>query len=140
SRKVWEYLSKFTNWRPYEHKVLGMVDGKYIPLPFNLNSLTATCSAPIAQRLGDKLLTLYGAGGKVPILKLLENPDEEVSHLAKYIYDKVFYNYTVKQWGLTPEQLDRSVTGRVPIRLSHDDRYFDDIYLAMPSPSYNELF
>jgi UDP-galactopyranose mutase len=140
SRKVWGYLSNFTNWRPYEHKVLGMIDGRYIPLPFNLNSLRATCSAPVARRLGDKLVTLYGAGGKVPILKLLENPDEEINHLAKHIYDKVFYNYTVKQWDLTPEQLDHSVTARVPIRLNYDDRYFDDIYQAMPSPSYNEMF
>ena len=140
SRKVWDYLSKFTEWRPYQHKVLGMIDGKRIPLPFNLDSLEATYPAQAARRLGDKLIGLYGADSKVPILKLLENKDCEVNELARYIYDNVFYNYTVKQWELTPEDLDPSVTGRVPIRLNRDDRYFEDTYQAMPSPSYSAMF
>jgi UDP-galactopyranose mutase len=140
SHKVWDYLSRFTEWRPYEHKVLGIIDGKHIPLPFNLNSLAATYPAQVAQRLNDKLVNLYGFDKKVPILKLLENADEEVHQLACYIYSKVFYNYTVKQWDLTPEQLDSAVTGRVPIRLNHDDRYFEDSYHAMPFPSYSSMF
>lgn len=140
SRKIWDYLSKFTEWRPYQHKVLGMIDGKPIPLPFNLDSLAATYPAQSAQRLSDKLISLYGADSKVPILKLLQNTDLEVKELARYIYDKVFYNYTVKQWDLTPEDLDPSVTGRVPIRLNRDDRYFEDTYQVMPNAGYSAMF
>lgn len=140
SRKIWDYLSKFTEWRPYQHKVLGVIDGKPIPLPFNLDSLAATYPAQSAQRLSDKLIGLYGADSKVPILKLLQNTDPEVKELARYIYDKVFYNYTVKQWDLTPEDLDPSVTGRVPIRLNRDDRYFEDTYQAMPCAGYSAMF
>jgi UDP-galactopyranose mutase len=140
SRKVWHYLSGFTEWWPYEHKVLGRIGGQYIPLPFNLNSLTATYGSADAQRLADRLLCLYGQDRKVPILKLRQNPDAQVRQLADYIYDNVFRNYTVKQWQLTPEQLDPAVTGRVPVRLNHDDRYFEDTYQAVPSPSYSAMF
>lgn len=140
SRKVWNYLSQFTSWRPYEHKVLGVIDGRCIPLPFNLNSLETIYPAAAACRLTEKLTTHYGLNSKVPILNLLDSAECETRELAKYIYDKVFYNYTVKQWGLTPEQLDPSVTGRVPVRLNRDDRYFEDAYQAMPAHGYSAMF
>lgn len=140
SRKITDYLSQFTRWRPYEHKVLGMVDGRPIPLPFNLNSLEAVFEGGVAERLGDKLIERYGMNSKIPILRLLEGDDDDTRELAEFVYAKVFQNYTLKQWGLTPEQLDPSVTGRVPIRLNRDNRYFEDSFQAMPDRGYSAMF
>ena len=140
SRKVWEYLSAFTSWRPYYHHVLGVVEGRKIPVPFNLNSLEAVMPAAYAARLGDLLIRSFGFGTKVPILKLRETPDEDLRFLANYIYDNVFRGYTMKQWECRPEELDASVTGRVPVFISRDDRYFQDTWQSMPRSGYTALF
>ncbi|MGI6285996.1 UDP-galactopyranose mutase [Neomoorella humiferrea] len=138
--KVWNYLSQFTEWRPYYHKVLVVVDGNKIPLPFNLNSLYAIFPPRYAEKLEELLLTNYSFGAKIPILKLRENADGDLRFLANYIYEKIFYGYTFKQWGMKPEELDWSVTGRVPVYISRDDRYFQDHYQAIPRYGYTELF
>ena len=140
NRKVWEYLSQFTEWRPYFHQVLAVVDGKKIPIPFNLNSLYNLFPPRYAGILERALIDNYGYGTKVPILKLLENTEGELRFLANYIYEKVFYNYTLKQWGLKPEDLDESVTARVPVHISRDDRYFQDRYQGVPKHGYAALF
>lgn len=140
STKVWDYLSQFTGWRPYEHHVQAVINGKHVPLPFNLNSIAASFPAHCAAPLCEKLIAQYGLNSKVPILRLRESSDAALQDLAEYIYHNVFYNYTLKQWGLTPEQLDPSVTGRVPVRVNYDDRYFEDVYQAMPAPSYSAMF
>lgn len=140
SKKVWDYLSQFTEWRPYFHHVLGVVDGKKVPIPFNLNSLYALFPPRYAEKLEDLLLQNFGFGVKVPILKLRESASGDLSFLANYIYDSVFYRYTSKQWELKPEELDRGVTGRVPVYISRDDRYFQDPYQAMPKYGYTEMF
>src|SRR5829696_7551171 len=105
SKKVWDYLSQFTEWRPYYHHVLALVEGNKVPIPFNLNSLYAVFPPKYASRLEDLLLERYGFGVKIPILKLREGASGELHFLADYIYEKVFYNYTIKQWGLKPEEL-----------------------------------
>jgi UDP-galactopyranose mutase len=140
SKRIWDYLSRFTAWRPYYHRVLALVDGKKVPLPFNLNSLYSVFSPRYASRLEDLLLEHYGYGIKVPILKLRQSTNGELHFLADYIYEKVFYGYTLKQWGLKPEELNPSVTGRVPVYISRDDRYFQDTYQAMPKFGYTEMF
>ena len=140
SRKVWDYLSMFTEWRPYYHHVLGVIEGKKIPVPFNLNSIREIFPPAYAEKLEARLLECYPYGAKVPVLKLLESPDDELKTLAKYVYDYVFYNYTVKQWELKPEELDPLVTGRVPIVISRDNRYFQDTYQSMPSLGYSAMF
>ena len=140
SQKVWDYLSNFTEWRPYYHHVLGVVDGKKVPVPFNLNSLYAVFPPDYAKKLECLLLEHYGFGVKVPILKMRESGVKPLEELADYIYQKVFYGYTVKQWELTPEELSPSVTGRVPVYISRDDRYFQDTYQAMPLHGYTALF
>ena len=140
SKKVWDYLSQFTEWRPYYHRVLAVVDGKKVPIPFNLNSLYALFPPRHAEKLEELLIKHYGFGVKIPILKLRENVEGELRFLADYIYEKVFYGYTLKQWGLKPEELDPSVTGRVPVYISRDDRYFQDRYQAMPKHGYTALF
>ena len=140
SVRVWDYLSQFTTWRPYHHRVLGSIDGQQVPIPFNLNSLYALFGPQQAARLETLLVEHFGFGVKVPILKLRESVSGELQALAEYIYQKVFLHYTVKQWGLRPEELDASVTGRVPVYVSRDDRYFQDTYQAMPSLGYTRMF
>lgn len=140
AKHVWDYLSRFTAWRPYYHEVLAVVDGKQVPVPFNFNSLDALFPAAYAGKMADLLVKQHGFGVKVPILKLRESADGDLKFLADYIYDKVFHQYTLKQWNLTPEELGPSVTARVPIYLSRDNRYFQDIYQGMPAQGYTELF
>lgn len=140
SDRVWNYLSRFTDWRPYFHHVLGYVDGKWVPVPFNLDSIRAVFPSRMADRLIERLIDVYGFGAKVPILKLKDGGDPELAFLANFVYRKVFENYTRKQWGVAPEQLDPSVTARVPIVVSRDARYFHDTYQAMPREGYSALF
>ena len=137
--EVWEYLSRFTDWHPYQHRVLGRIDGKLVPLPFNLDSLEALFPARQARELADGLIGRYGEGGRVPILELRHSDDERLRQLADYVYDKVFRGYSLKQWGIDPNQLDPAVTGRVPVRVSRDDRYFEDPYQGIPVAGYTRM-
>ncbi len=138
--KQFEYLSKFTEWHNYFHTVLGLVDGKLVPIPFNFNSLYQLFPPKFAQRLEKKLIAKFGFGIKIPILKLKEDNDEEIKFLADYVYRNVFLNYTIKQWGLTPEELDPTVTSRIPVFLSRDNRYFQDTYQGIPREGYTKIF
>lgn len=140
SKKVWDYLSQFTEWRPYYHQVLAQIEGQLTPVPFNLNSLYALFPPRQAGRLEELLLKQYGFGMKVPILKMQESDNGDLAELANYIYRNVFHNYTLKQWELEPKELDPSVTGRVPVFISRDNRYFQDTYQAMPQLGYTEMF
>lgn len=140
TRKPVDYLSKFTDWVPYFHRTLGVVEGNLIPIPFNFNSLYKSFPKNFAKRLEQKLITTYGYGLKIPILKLREHNDDEIKFLADYIYKNVFYNYTKKQWDLSPEELDPSVTSRVPVLLSRDNRYFQDSFQALPKEGYTKIF
>jgi UDP-galactopyranose mutase len=140
SAKVWSYLSRFTEWRPYYHHVLAVVEGKQVPIPFNLNTIYALFPPRMAETLTQTLIDSFGYGKKVPILKLRETEDKDLKFLGDYIYSNVFDLYTRKQWGLSPEQLDPGVTARVPVSISRDDRYFQDSYQAMPLDGYTALF
>ncbi|MEM6598478.1 MAG: UDP-galactopyranose mutase [Cyanobacteria bacterium P01_C01_bin.69] len=140
SKEVWNYLSRFTQWRPYYHQVLGVVEGKKVPIPFNLNTLYELFPPNYAAKLEDLLLENFGFGKKVPILQLKESSSGDLGFLADYIYDNIFLRYTQKQWNLKPEELDSGVTARVPIYISRDNRYFQDPYQAMPQLGYTEMF
>ena len=137
--RIWEYLSRFTQWRPYEHKVLAQVAGRLVPVPFNLNSLHALFPASEAERMERLLIEQYGEGARVPILKLRANASDHLQELADYVYRNIFLGYTIKQWNLKPEELAPSVTARVPVVVSRDDRYFQDTYQAMPRDGYTVL-
>ena len=140
SKKVFDYLSRFTEWRPYYHRVRAVVEGKEVPLPFSLATLRALFSPRLADRLEEKLIARFGYGARVPILRLRQEEDPDLRFLADYVYKNVFEGYTLKQWGLRPEELSPSVTGRVPVLVSHDTRYFQDAYQAMPKEGYTALF
>ncbi len=140
SKEIWDYLSKYTAWHPFMHHVLGIIDGIEVPIPFNLNSLYKVFPPKMAGRLEVKLIERFGFNKKVPILELRKSDDADLSFLAEYIYNKVFLGYTVKQWNYTPEQLDPSVTGSVPVYISRDDRYFQEKYQAIPREGYTKMF
>ena len=119
------------------------IEGNEVPIPFNLNTLYKVFSKEFAKKLEKKLLNLFEYGAKIPILELKkkakELKDKDLEFLTEYIYKNVFLNYTKKQWDISPENLD-GVTERVPILISKDDRYFQDIYQVIPKEGYTKLF
>ncbi len=140
NKAVFHYLSQFTQWREYHHEVLAVVDGHKVPIPFNLNSIDRLFPAGLARSLEEKLLQCYAYGSKVPILDLRKENDPQLKFLADFIYDKVFANYTAKQWGCKVEEIAPEVTARVPVHISRDNRYFQDRYQAIPKQGYTRLF
>jgi UDP-galactopyranose mutase len=138
--RTWSFLSRFADWRPYMHRVLALVEGKWVPVPFNLTSIERLFPGALASEVTDKLVRAFGFGAKVPILKLKESNDPQIQFVARYVYEHVFVRYTRKQWGIEPEELDPAVTARVPVLLSRDDRYFQDTYQAMPAAGFTPLF
>ena len=149
-KKVFDFLSRFTQWRDYQHRVVANIpDPKgggqpgwrlQYPVPFNLTSLEEAFGKEEGKVLGDKLIAAYGPEKKVTILELRQNPDPEIAALADYVYEHVFVHYTMKQWGQKPEDIDPNTTARVPVRLSRDNRYFQDAYQGMPLEGYTKMF
>lgn len=139
-KHVFEYLSRFSGWDRYEHRVLGAIEDTLVPIPFNYTSLERLHPAGQVERLKEKLATLFPGKKRVSVLDLTHSADEEVSQLGGYVYDHVFAGYTAKQWGIPIEQVDASVINRVPVVLGYDDRYFEDEIQAMPTKGYTELF
>lgn len=137
---VWNYLSQFTDWHPYEHKVLAVINGEKVPVPFNLNSIDICFRQKKARELETLLLKQYGAEAKIPILKLKDSEHPDFQELSDFVYKFVFLGYTVKQWGVKPEDLDMSVTARIPVFVSRDNRYFQDKYQAIPKKGYSKMF
>lgn len=139
SQKVVQYLSRFTEWIDYEHRVVGVINDRLVPIPFNLTSIEILFPDE-ADSLKSILIETYGINVKVPILQLMGSEDKKIKELSKFIYDNVFLGYTTKQWGMRPEELDPSVTARVPIHISYDDRYFQDSFQKMPKEGYTSIF
>lgn len=139
-KKIWDFMSQFTDWHPYSHEVRAMVDGKEIPVPFNLNSLHACFEQEKANQIEKKLVAKFGMNVKIPILTLREEKDKLLAELADFIYNKVFLNYTLKQWGFKPEDLNPSVTASVPVYIGFDNRYFNDLYQGIPKLGYTKMF
>lgn len=140
NKVVWDYLSLFTHWDNYHHEVLAMVDGKKVPIPFNLNTLHQVFPASLADKIETKLLKTYTYNSKVPILELKKADDPDLKMLADFIYEKVFAHYTAKQWGMKPEEIDPAVTARVPVFIGRDNRYFNDRYQATPKAGFTKMF
>lgn len=138
-KEVYDFLSRFTQWRDYQHRVVANVYGQLMPVPFNLTSLEIAFEHRAAA-LAEKLLDTYGPERKVTILELRQSDDPELAELADYVYENIFKTYTMKQWGQTPEEIDPATTARVPVFLSRDDRYFQDPYQGMPLEGYTALF
>jgi UDP-galactopyranose mutase len=136
SKDVFDYLSQFTQWRNYEHRVLASVDGKLVPIPINLDTVNRLCGLNL--QVDELEAYLESIAEKRPAIRTSE--DVVVSRVGRYFYEKMFRGYTKKQWGLDPSELDASVTARIPVRLSRDDRYFSDVYQAMPLNGFTRMF
>jgi len=140
SKLVWDYLSQFTEWDYYQHHVLAFIDGKNVPLPFSFSTMEMLFPTETARRIEDKLLQLYTYNQRVPIMELLKQNDPDIRFISEYIYEKVFKNYTIKQWKLKLNEIDSAVSARVPILVGYDTRYFTDTYQAVPKYGYTKLF
>lgn len=139
SKRVYEYLSRFTEWYNFRHEVVGNVYGRELPIPFNLNTLEMVYGDR-APALEKKLTASFGAGARVPILELMNHEDSDLKEIAAYVYENIFLKYTMKQWGKTPKDIDPAVSGRVPVLLSRDNRYFQDTYQGLPLRGYTAVF
>lgn len=136
SKEVFTYLSQFTEWRPYEHKVLASVDGQLVPMPINLNTINKMYNLNLSSHELDKFFEERAE--KKTGVKTSE--DVVVNKVGRELYEKFFRGYTRKMWDLDPSELDASVTARVPTRTNCDDRYFTDTYQAMPLHGYTAMF
>ncbi|WP_368671983.1 UDP-galactopyranose mutase [Jatrophihabitans endophyticus] len=137
SREVFDYLSGFTDWRPYEHRVLADVRGHHVPMPINRTTLNRLFGLDLTT---DADAAAFLAARAEPVDTIRSAEDVVVSAVGRELYELFFRGYTRKQWGLDPSELDRSVTQRVPTRTSTDDRYFTDTFQAMPAAGYTAMF
>jgi UDP-galactopyranose mutase len=136
SREVFEYLTRFTEWRPYQHRVLAHVDGQLLPIPINLNTVNRMYGTSYTSFELEQFFKSVAE----PVKQVRTSEDVIVSKVGRELYEKLFRNYTRKQWDLDPSELDASVTSRVPVRTNRDDRYFTDTYQAMPLHGYTRMF
>jgi len=136
SREVIDYLSQFTEWRFYQHRVLASVDAKLVPIPINLDTVNKLYDLS----LNSSELEAFFAARAENVERIKSSEDVIVSKVGRELYEKFFRNYTRKQWGLDPSELDASVIARIPIRTNNDDRYFTDTYQVMPLHGFTRLF
>lgn len=136
NERVFAYLSQFTEWRPYQHRVLAYVDGQLVPMPINLDTINQL----YGLNLSSNQLEEFFSHVREPIAEVRTAEEAILSQVGRDLYAKFFRGYTRKQWGLDPSELDASVTRRVPIRTNRDSRYFSDRYQGIPKHGYSALF
>jgi len=136
SKEVYAYLSNFTDWRNYQHKVLASVDGQMFPIPINLN----TINSMYGLNLSSDEVTGFLKEKAEKISQVLTSEDVVLSNVGRELYEKFFKGYTKKQWDLDPSELNASVTARIPTRNNKDNRYFTDTYQVMPLHGYTKMF
>ncbi|CCV05647.1 UDP-galactopyranose mutase [Mesorhizobium metallidurans STM 2683] len=136
AQAIVDYLSQFTAWRSYEHRVLSSVDGKLLPIPINLDTINKLYDLDLTS----EQLEQFFASRREKVAEIRTAEDVVVSTVGRELYEKFFRGYTRKQWGVDPSQLAKSVTARVPTRTDHDDRYFGDTFQKMPAGGYTRMF
>ncbi len=136
SPEIFEYLSRFTEWRPYQHRVVASVDGQLVPFPINLDTINKL----YGMNLTSSQLEEFFMSVAEPKDSIRTSEDVIVSKVGRELYEKFFRNYTRKQWGLDPSELDATVTARIPTRTNRDDRYFTDKYQVVPLHGYTQMF
>jgi UDP-galactopyranose mutase len=136
SAAIVEYLSQFTDWRPYEHRVLAQVDGQLLPIPINLDTINRLYGLD----LDGPAMEAFLAARREPVAEVRTAEDVVLSTVGRDLYEKFFRGYTTKQWGMDPSQLSKSVTARIPTRTNRDDRYFTDTFQKMPARGYTAMF
>lgn len=134
--EIIEYLSRFTEWRPYQHRVLASVEGRLVPIPINLDTINTL----FGLSLNSDELASYFERVAEPRDRILTAEDAVVSKVGRHLYNTFFRGYTRKQWGVDPSELDAQVTARIPTRTNRDDRYFTDRFQLMPRHGYSRMF
>ena len=137
SAEIAAYLSNFTRWRPYEHRVLAQVRGQLVPMPINRTTLNQLYGLSLST---DEQAEAFLESRAEPVARIRTSEDVVVSKVGRELYETFFRGYTRKQWGMDPSELDKSVTARVPTRTNTDDRYFTDSFQAMPRDGYTRMF
>ncbi|WP_434562749.1 UDP-galactopyranose mutase [Pseudomonas sp. Z5-35] len=136
AQRIVDYLSRFTEWRPYEHRVLAQVDEHRVPIPINLTTLNTLFGLSMDEEEAEAFLAQRAEA----VDSIRTSEDVVINQIGRELYEKFFRGYTRKQWGLDPSQLDKSVTSRVPTRTNTDDRYFNDQFQMMPLHGYTRMF
>ncbi len=136
AKEIFEYLSRFTAWRQYQHRVQASVDGQLVPIPINLDTINQL----YGLNLSSFELEEWFASRAEPVERIATSEDVVVSKVGRELYEKFFRGYTRKQWGLDPSDLDASVIARVPTRTNRDARYFTDTYQAQPMHGFTRMF
>ncbi len=136
SRDIFDYLSQFTQWRGYQHRVLASVDGQLLPIPINLNTINQMYGLDLTSFQVEEFFASVAEKRE----QIRTSEDVVISKVGKELYEKFFRGYTRKQWGLDPSELDAQVTARVPTRTNRDDRYFTDSYQSMPLHGFTRMF
>ncbi|TMI74260.1 MAG: UDP-galactopyranose mutase [Bacteroidetes bacterium] len=134
--EIFEYLGQFTKWRPYEHRVLASVDGMLVPIPINLNTINTLYGLNLSSTEVDEFFKTKAEKKE----RIITSEDSVVSKVGRELYEKFFKHYTKKQWALDPSELDAAVAARIPTRNNKDNRYFTDMYQAMPLRGYTRMF
>jgi UDP-galactopyranose mutase len=137
AEKVVDYLSQFTDWLPYEHRVLARVDGKFLPMPINRTTINRLYDLDLRT---DEEVERFLAERAEPCDYVRTSEDVVVAKVGRELYEKFFRGYTRKQWQRDPSELHASVCARIPIRTNEDDRYFTDSFQAMPLNGYTAMF
>jgi UDP-galactopyranose mutase len=133
---VYRYLSQFTAWRSYQHRVVAAVDGQLVPIPINLDTINRLTNS----NFNSTEMQAYLASVAEPMSEIRNSEQVIVSRVGRDLYEKFFRGYTRKQWGLDPSELDAGVAGRIPVRTNRDGRYFTDTYQVMPLHGYTRMF
>lgn len=136
SQMILDYLSRFTEWRSYEHRVLARIGEQLLPIPINLDTVNKLYGLSLTS---DEMVSFLAQRAE-PVGDVRTSEDVVVSQIGRDLYEKFFRGYTRKQWGVDPSELDRSVTARVPTRTNQDDRYFTDTHQCMPLRGYTRMF
>jgi UDP-galactopyranose mutase len=137
NEEVWKYVNRFSGWRRYEHRVKSFVDGKYVPVPVNRETINTVFSLDL--RTEEEVKQWLDANTE-KIARPKNSEESALARVGNVLYEKMFRGYTKKQWDMEPRDLDASVMDRIPVRMNDDDRYFSDKYQAMPTEGYTKLF
>ncbi|MBO5746877.1 MAG: UDP-galactopyranose mutase, partial [Clostridia bacterium] len=140
NEKVWDFVNRFEDWKPFKLVCGAAWDGKYTPTAFNFKTIDTFYSEEDAKKLKEKLLAAYPGRESATVVEVLQHEDPDIRGYAEYLFENDYAPYTAKQWGISPEEIDPSVLKRVPLRFSYNESYFTDTYEAMPCNSYTRLF
>ena len=139
NEKVWNFLSNYTKWHQYEHQVKANVEKQLITIPFSLATLYEIFPLKIAKNFENELISAFGYNNKITISQLSKINNKNLKPIYEYIYNNIYKNYTLKQWKMPIENLDFSISSRIPIYINFNKNYFQDKYQAIPQKGYTQL-